>query len=251
MNMKYLSATLFAVNVLLLPGTAFSQLKQNTSSGEQLNLTFNIKAGDATVVPGNTYTNPFGETYTVQKFRFYIAQILLEDSTNTSEQFFPDDYFLVDAGDTGSRTITVPISIKHLTAVSFLVGVDSVANVSGTQTGALDPANGMFWTWNTGYIMLKLDGTSPAAKVPGNAFSLHVGGYKTGENATRKIGYLIRHSQKQAVHNIVFNVDINKLFNGAYPIKIAEHPLCHQPGALAMQLADNYATMFSLGQVSK
>jgi hypothetical protein len=41
-------------------------------------------------------------------------------------------------------------SLKNITAIKFLLGVDSLKNVSGIQTGALDPAKGMFWTWNTG-----------------------------------------------------------------------------------------------------
>jgi hypothetical protein len=27
---------------------------------------------------------------------------------------------------------------------------------------------------------------------------------------------------------------------------VAQSPLCHQPGALAMKLADNYANMFTI-----
>jgi len=35
--------------------------------------------------------------------------------------------------------------------------------------------------------MAKLEGISPAAKMPGHRFSLDIGGYKAGENSTRKI----------------------------------------------------------------
>lgn len=220
-------------------------------AGEPLKLVFNLKAGDTPLKPGGTYTNPFGEAYTVQKFRFYISQIELQDTTDTQTQLFTNTYFLVDAGDTSTQTITIPVKVDHLTGITFLIGVDSAANTSGTQQDALDPANGMFWTWNTGYIMMKLQATSPAAKVPANAFTYDIGGYKPGENSTRKIGFFIRHSKKQPVHNISFAVDVNKLFNGEHPIKIAEHPMCHEPGQLAMQLADNYATMISLEKVSK
>lgn len=232
---------------------AFSGFSQTKSTGPkpQLTLLFNLKAGDNKLLPGGTYTNSFGESYTVQKFKYYITQVQLLDSTDMSVQFFPDNYFLIDAGDTGTQRITIPLSIKHLTSISFVIGVDSSANVSGAQEGTLDPGNGMFWTWNTGYIYMKLLATSPAAKVPANAFAFDIGGFKPGENASRRVGFYIRHKLSQDVHRIVFDVDVNKLFNGAHDIKIAEHPLCHEPGNLAMQLADNYATMFSVGQVSK
>ncbi|HVX51612.1 MAG TPA: MbnP family protein [Chitinophagaceae bacterium] len=237
-------AVLFLVTAALNAG---AQLKQNSKDGDHLTLTFRITAGDQPLVPGNTYTNPFGEQYTVKKFRYYITQLQFLDSNSTSIQFFPDDYFIIDAGDSGTQTITIPLSIKKITSMSFLIGVDSVTNVSGVQTGALDPANGMFWTWNTGYITLKLQATSPAALVPANEFTFDVGGYKHGENVSRKIEFRIHH--KRLVHNIEFKVDVNKLFNGKHNIKIAEHPMCHEPGPLAMQLADNYATMFSIQQL--
>ncbi len=251
MTTKQVLQKVFTAVCLFFSLTTFSQLKQNTDKGSQISLVFNLKVGDAKVIPGYTYTNPFGESYTLQKFRFYITQIQLLDSNDMSTQFFPDDYYLVAESDSTTQTITVPLALKHITSISFLVGVDSIAAVSGTQTGALDPVNGMFWTWNTGYIMMKLQGTSPAAQVPGNAFSLDVGGFKEGENAMRKMEFLTNAPKRQLIHNITLDVDVNKLFNGAYPIKLAEHPLCHEPGQLAMQLADNYATMFSLQKVHK
>jgi len=247
---RLLKTTLAAGCLLVAPGI-FSQAKKGAEQQQQLTLLFNLTAGGAKLLPGNTYTNPFGERYTVQKFKYYITQLELQDSTDMSTQFFPDNYFLIDADDTGTQRITIPLSIKHLTSVSFVIGVDSSANVSGKQEGTLDPGYGMFWTWNTGYIYMKLLATSPAAKVPANTFTFDIGGFKPGESASRKIGFYIRHKLSQDVHNIVFGVDVNKLFNGAHDIKIAEHPLCHEPGALAMQLADNYATMFSVQQVTK
>ncbi|WP_316930094.1 MbnP family protein, partial [Hymenobacter sp. IS2118] len=39
------------------------------------------------------------------------------------------------------------IPVGDYQSVSFTVGVDSARNVAGAQTGALDPNNGMFWTW--------------------------------------------------------------------------------------------------------
>ena len=229
------------------------QLTQNRETGNMLKLTFNNVVAGKPLALRQDYTNSFGETYSVIKFRYYITQIQMIDSSNMSVQFFPDDYFLIDAGDSSTRTLNIPLSLKRLSYLSFLVGVDSVANVSGTQQGALDPANGMFWAWNSGYVMAKLQGISPAAKSPAHAFTFDVGGFKPGENAARKIEFVLNPTTKKskAIHSIVFNVDVDKWFNGAHPIKIAEHPGCHEPGVLAMQLADNYQTMFNIESVAK
>ena len=45
---------------------------------------------------------------------------------------------------------------------------------------------------------------------------------------------------------ITIEADINKWFQSTHTIKISQHPICHSPGELAMQFADNYANMFSI-----
>jgi len=64
------------------------------------------------------------------------------------------------------------------------MGVDSLRNVSGAQTGALSTANGMFWDWNSGYIMLKAEGMSPNST--SKNFVFHLGGFKGVNNIVTK-----------------------------------------------------------------
>jgi hypothetical protein len=45
---------------------------------------------------------------------------------------------------------------------------------------------------------------------------------------------------------ICITADILKWFDGKSPVHLASSPVCHQPGALAMRIADNYSTMFSV-----
>jgi hypothetical protein len=61
--------------------------------------------------------------------------------------------------------------------MEFMIGVDSARNNSGAQTGALDPTNGMFWSWSTGYIMAKFEGTSAQSPAAANALKFHIGGF--------------------------------------------------------------------------
>ena len=60
------------------------------------------------------------------------------------------------------------------------MGIDSLHNVSGAQAGALSLASGMFWDWNSGYIMLKAEGDSPNS--PTGKFALHLGGFSGTNN---------------------------------------------------------------------
>lgn len=233
-----LCITLF-LSCLLIP--SFAQ--------QTINIQFRNTIGDKTLQLGETYKTSLGEDVIINRFKYYVSNIHLIDSSGKSVSV-SNDYFLVDEADSLSKTIVITAPTKQIAAIEFLLGVDSIKNVSGVQTGALDPMNGMFWTWNSGYIMAKLEGISSAAKVPGNLFSQHVGGFKNGENVVKKILLTVDRRPSTEVRNLVIAADINKWFQSVHNIKIAEHPICHSPGSLAMQIADNYATMFKIVSVN-
>ncbi len=227
--------------IFCILSTAFAQQK--------LTLQFKNKVGNEVLELGKSYKNPFGEDMVVNKFKYYISNIFLIDDRGKSIQI-SKEYFLIDEADSASKTIQLLANTNQIKAIYFLLGVDSIRNISGVQTGALDPMNGMFWTWNSGYIMAKLEGVSSVAKVPGNIFSQHIGGFKNGENSAREIRLKIPNSKFQIPNLIIIEADISKWFQSIHSLKISEHPICHSPGELAMKFADNYATMFSIFSIN-
>lgn len=62
-------------------------------------------------------------------------------------------------------------------ADSVIFGIDSMQTVSTNFSDALDPLHGMFWTWNSGYINVKIEGISRKSSQRGNVFQLHLGGF--------------------------------------------------------------------------
>ncbi|MEP6727577.1 MAG: MbnP family protein, partial [Bacteroidota bacterium] len=95
-----------------------------------------------------TYKNNFDEPFVISKFRYYISAISFTD-INNRETILPAAYYLVNEADSLSKIIQLPVAAP-IKSISFIIGVDSIRNISGVQTGSLDPANGMFWTWNSG-----------------------------------------------------------------------------------------------------
>jgi len=152
----------------------------------------------------------------------------------------------VDEADSSSKKICLPSNISEIASIEFFVGVDSIKNCSGIQTGSLDPMLGMFWTWNTGYVFAKLEGASPSSSLPAHAFTYHIGGFRTGENALKTIRLAI--PGKSLPKDLQVKLDLNTWFSGAHNLLIAERPVCHSPGALALKFAANYAQMFSIIQ---
>lgn len=220
--------------------------QKNTGERHPVQIIFQNKIDTAPLELDQSYTNFFGELYTVTKLKYYISGIRLNGKKENQFQEYSDDYFLVNEEDPDSKYISLISYLDTITSISFRIGVDSLQNVSGVQTGALDPARGMFWVWNTGYIMAKLEGVSSFANTPGQSFSFDVGGYKTNENTVRDITLYIDPSATKDLTAIKINADISKWFYAVHPVKISSTPFCHAPGSLAMQMADNYSTMFTI-----
>lgn len=62
-------------------------------------------------------------------------------------------------------------------AESVIIGIDSMQTVKTNFSGALDPIHGMFWTWNSGYINVKIEGISQRSIQRNHIFQMHLGGY--------------------------------------------------------------------------
>lgn len=56
---------------------------------------------------------------------------------------------------------------------SLVIGVDSVSQVLSSYEGVFDPLEGMYWTWQNGYIAVKMEG-----KYMGEDFVYHLGGFR-------------------------------------------------------------------------
>lgn len=246
--MKFCLKQLLPFFVSMLIMTCFAWYI-DTGNSSTLFINFHNKVGSKNLVLfDETYTNQFNEPFTVNKFRYYISNIVLIDGDN-KKVALKNLYHLVDEEDSSSKQLQLNSSgLKKITAIEFLIGVDSLRNISGVQTDDLDPMKGMFWTWNSGYIFAKLEGKSDSSHAPSHYFSWHVGGYKPKENALRTVTLYIP-SSNDKIQYIDINVDVLKWFQSASNNKIAQMPVCHQSGDIAIKLANNYADMFSIAAV--
>lgn len=203
-----------------------------------------------------TYRNYFDEPYKISAFKFYVCRFdLINTDSNLVYHVNDDKYFLVDASDSTTWMVKLAAVPFRYNRISFLIGVDSVRNVSGAQTGALDPAKGMFWTWNSGYIMAKLEGSSPRSPLVNNKFEYHIGGFKGTDNVLRKPLLLFPFGQfseivagKKSVISISANA--NAWFYNPHDLKIEDNPSCTTPGELARDISENYSKMFTVTAIT-
>jgi len=255
--MNSITRYIFFLLLIAIVLTSFSlshvHKRLRTPSAKKVDLIIHFKTEihSEPLISGKNYLNSFNEPFAVNKFKFYISQIRLvgTDKLGTND-INKEDYFLIDFADSNSTTIKFSSAPRKYNHINFLLGVDSIHNVSGAQTGALDPAKGMFWTWNSGYVMAKLEGTSILSNQPGHAITYHIGGYKEPNNVARNISLsfaggreLEINQEKKIEINII--VDINAWFVSPHPLHIKETATCTTPGILAKNIADNYANMFT------
>lgn len=204
------------------------------------------------VLYDSTYTNPFGETYQLTKLKYYISNTVLYSKGEVVH--LSNDYHLIDQSIDSGLYFTVALPENQYDNIRFLLGVDSAMNTSGAQTGALDPMNDMFWTWNSGYVMQKLEGNSPQSKIVNSKIEYHIGGF-SGPNSV--LNYLVLPFpkdrpliiQKGKVSILAINVDVNGFWDTVTDIKITDTPVCSQPGSLAKQIAANFSRLFSIEDV--
>ena len=200
-----------------------------------------------------TYQNQLGQKYTVTNFKYYISNLSLKGADGKDYQI-NDSYLLIRQDDEESWSATLnDIPAGKYTAISFMIGVDSLHNCSGAQSGALDPINGMFWTWNTGYIFLKLEGKSSASKSPGNIFEYHIGGYKEPTNFIRmttvKFGSNGMEMNSAKTTSLFIKTDAAEILKNPNSIdfsKLSSVTDFHH----AADIADNYTDMFSVIRIS-
>ncbi len=204
----------------------------------------NTVNGQPLVLYDSTYHNPFSETFNITKLRYYISNLRL---TGRSSQKEKNSYHLVDASKPESLEFSFSVKPGSFKSLEFLFGVDSSRNCSGAQTGALDPMNDMFWTWNNGYVMFKMEGSSAASTLFNNRIEYHIGGYAGINNVIKTISipsaYKILSGKTT---KIIIETNLDKLWQGETDLKITETAMCTSPGPLAKKIANNYSDLFSI-----
>lgn len=212
----------------------------------------NVVGDSALVLHSKHYINANGDTFYASMFKYYISNIKLHSSEGTFVE--PESYHFLDHSNPGTLKFTISnVPVASYTGISFMIGVDSTRNVSGVQTGALDPANGMFWDWNTGYIMAKFEGTSPQSGAFADMLTFHMGGFSGPNSALKTVspsfGGSTANVTETTTPEVHIKADLAEWFKSPTTINFATTHTVDMPGASAKMIADNYADMFSVEKI--
>lgn len=167
----------------------------------------------------------------LENLKFYICDIKVK-YTDGQEITFPK-HQLINLED--QPNIQIPnFKATGIVDFSFGIGVDSTTTMQGVFDGDLDPAKGMFWTWQSGYVNFKVEWASADQET-----FFHIGGFANDQNSFRTIH--LKSNPKKTLKSLDFDL---KAFADLMQQK--GYSGIMSPGKQACDIADHYSNFFKL-----
>lgn len=212
----------------------------------------NVVNGSPLSLHTSTYVSSANDTFSVDLLKYYISNVQLVTASGYTYTEV-ESYYLVDHSQPNSLHLMIKkVPSNQFSSINFTIGVDSTRNVSGSQTGALDPSNDMFWTWNSGYIMAKMEGHSPQSPEPTHKIVYHIGGFSGKFSGIRKVSLAFPNDANVTKNHIpILNLkaDLYQWFMQPSFSDFYTSYLITSNGKESKDMADNYANMFSVVSV--
>ena len=230
-------------NIIILIGlicsfsTGFRQ-----SNNDNLRLNVNLKFDNNKLLLAQQYVSKQKDTLSFNVIKFYLSEFEIH-YTDKSISKGKSSYQLIDIEDPETFKIDLKKQLnKEIKFLKFNIGIDSLASVSGAMDGDLDATKGMYWSWQSGFINMKVEGQSSSCKTRKNKFKFHIGGYLKPNYAMRKVVIEIKNSQNQNNEMNLF-IDFGYLFS---EISLKDTNTIMMPGKKAMNLANISTKLFSI-----
>lgn len=163
--MKNLTYFFFAASIVAL--TALSACEKDKEEQDpaitegRINLNMKAVWGDEPFSVGTVYSDPFDRPILTESLRAYVSNIsvIREDGS----EVLLADIALINFND--GATFSAPIPAGRYTGIRFDIGVPTDRNTDqdpaqypSAHPLSVQSSQGMFWTWNSGYIFVKFEG---------------------------------------------------------------------------------------------
>jgi hypothetical protein len=222
----------FFIGLLWLPEISVAQ------NGESYKVQFSAEMNDEKLKLGSYYQLQNGDSIQITALKFYISDIelLLKEKIIFSEE---NSYHLIDVSESSALLIELKGSGDLIfDGIKFNLGIDSITNFSGALGGELDPTNGMYWTWQNGFINFKLEGKNTQCRSINKDFQFHIGGYQYPFNSLQVVNLNV--IGKGNPHIII---DVDQLIS---EINFSEQDHIMSPGKEALVMAEKTSNIFSI-----
>lgn len=174
------------------------------------------------------------DVVSISKLKFYVSDVCLKKSGKIVYKT-PEKSYLIDSENRLNIGFDKNIT-EDFDEIQFSIGIDSLTNVSGAMGGDLDPVNGMYWSWQSGYINFKVEGNSEKSGAVHKDFQFHVGGYLKPFETLQKVTLPLKRKQ-----NVIF-VDVSRFLS---EIDLSKTHSVMSTGENAVVLARQFQKIFS------
>lgn len=206
------------------------------SQNKKVQILFFPKWKENNVLLNKTYSSSNKtDSILISKLKFYVSEVSL---VSDNKSILVNKSFLIDFEESNSFSLEIPEEFK-LKQLLFLLGTDSITNVSGAMDGDLDALKGMYWTWQSGFINVKIEGTYLKSDGESDVFHFHLGGYRSPYVANKKMKFKI----ENASNGISFNLDLDLFIEIALQKGLKN---IMSPGGSALELMEAFSKTFKL-----
>ena len=222
------------------PNPPVEQNPDSLAGTMQVNFLHHVD-GQPLVFDSQNYVNQAEDTFRVTELKYYISNVKLTNTATGKTYLEKNSYHLLSPRDNKAGFKLAGIPVKEFNQIEFSIGVDAYANSRTDQTGDLDPASEMAWTWDTGYKFLVFGGDKISKKAgASHGLSLHVGLNKNYKTFTFPLTETLKF-QKDKPYNLEVEVNVNELFRSPNLIDF-DAVFNVMGGPNADKLAENYST---------
>lgn len=257
--MKYLHYLLLLVAALFFLSSCEKDPKIVEPDTTTFTLAIHPKVGNDLLKLNQEYVDQENYRILPTVFRFYVSHVTLVDENNSELEI--KDLALLDLEAVAAGqplTFDAVIPAGNYKGIKFWIGLDSAQNASDPSTFLQDHPlsnyQGTFWTWNTGYRFVMLEGYyDTLANTAGPVNTTHFFNYHTGINSLYREAVLGNASTAFSVgegENYTYNMDLdlNLVFYGAENINrnlgASTHTTTNYP--LAEKFTENFVRAFRL-----
>ncbi len=206
---------------------------------DKIKFSFNLLYGKEKLIKGKIYSSSLQKEFKIEVVKFYVSNVrIIYSNGSTSHEI--NGYHLINLDKDKNEFYFNGENLGDIKSITFDIGVDEKKSLSGEMEGDLDPLNGMFWSWQSGFSSFKLEGFSPSCLTRKNEFILHIGGYQSPYNSLREINLSVTNTTNKEVK---INVDLEQLMN---KIDLSKDNHIMSPGLKAVEIANYYQKIFNL-----
>lgn len=179
------------------------------------------------------YTDDFGTTFRVDLLKQYFSFLQLQKQDGSL--LLVEDFDLIDFSAPVTRTYTLPAE-KYM---GLEIGLGIPANYNTGQDPSqyansnplsVAGSQGMFWTWNTGYIFSKFEGKCDTTGTPGSSLLVPIAIHAGTDSSYRTISHLSEMNLTAGqTKTIEFRFHIDELLRGSEnePLNLRNNAVTH------------------------